>query len=333
MKTKEEIQSLIDGKIKGQGSAIDIGGALPDILGGLNEIANDAVGPNSTDLDEETQMQVRKNLGLYYEEESTQKIEFDAAGTFKRYPGEPGSSTVGWYKSSDAILSKDAVEGQKLKYGEDEIEITAAMCVDGVKGFVIYEDPDASSGPMALIALEDGATLDGASSLAAGVWLFKAGEDTKADWLEYIGTTVSKVPAKYLPDAPEPDEVEGNPTVPGGTSPTPLENLRINDDYFSIPQGGGGSGVNKIEVEDQESLTNEQINSLEVGDIVIGLNGHGSNMYFVVSFKYNTKFELTNMSVGNGDNKLWVEVITYQKSNDDWGTGTTSDYYISMTAS
>ena len=33
--TKEQIQALIDAKIAGQGSAVDIGGALPDILSAL----------------------------------------------------------------------------------------------------------------------------------------------------------------------------------------------------------------------------------------------------------------------------------------------------------
>lgn len=36
--TKEEIQALIDAKIAGQGSAVDIGGALPAILSGLVEL-------------------------------------------------------------------------------------------------------------------------------------------------------------------------------------------------------------------------------------------------------------------------------------------------------
>lgn len=44
--TKEQIQALIDAKIAGQGSAIDIGGALPAILGGILELATQA-GPVS----------------------------------------------------------------------------------------------------------------------------------------------------------------------------------------------------------------------------------------------------------------------------------------------
>lgn len=44
--TKEQIQALIDAKIAGQGSAIDIGGALPAILGGILELATQS-GPVS----------------------------------------------------------------------------------------------------------------------------------------------------------------------------------------------------------------------------------------------------------------------------------------------
>lgn len=43
--TKEQIQALIDAKIAGQGSAIDIGGALPAILGGILELASGASKP------------------------------------------------------------------------------------------------------------------------------------------------------------------------------------------------------------------------------------------------------------------------------------------------
>lgn len=45
--TKEQIQALIDAKIAGQGSAIDIGGALPAILGGILELATQSGGPVS----------------------------------------------------------------------------------------------------------------------------------------------------------------------------------------------------------------------------------------------------------------------------------------------
>lgn len=37
--TQQEIQALIDAKIAGQGSAVDVGGALPQILSGILELA------------------------------------------------------------------------------------------------------------------------------------------------------------------------------------------------------------------------------------------------------------------------------------------------------
>lgn len=38
-----------------------------------------------------------------------------------------------------------------------------------------------------------------------------------------------------------PDAVEANPTVPSGTTPTALANLKVGNDYYSVPQGGGSS--------------------------------------------------------------------------------------------
>ena len=38
-----------------------------------------------------------------------------------------------------------------------------------------------------------------------------------------------------------PDAVEANPTVPSGTTPTTLSNLKVGSDYYSVPQGGGGN--------------------------------------------------------------------------------------------
>lgn len=36
--------------------------------------------------------------------------------------------------------------------------------------------------------------------------------------------------------------VEPNPTVPTGATVTPLSNVKVDDDYFSISGGGGGGG-------------------------------------------------------------------------------------------
>lgn len=43
--TQQEIQALINAKIAGQGSAVDVGGALPQILSGILEVAQAAQKP------------------------------------------------------------------------------------------------------------------------------------------------------------------------------------------------------------------------------------------------------------------------------------------------
>lgn len=72
--TKEEIQALIDAKIAGQGSAVDVGGALPAIL---SEILNLATAPPAPP---ETHVLVIKNT---YEGESADDalnlLEYDGA--------------------------------------------------------------------------------------------------------------------------------------------------------------------------------------------------------------------------------------------------------------
>lgn len=37
-------------------------------------------------------------------------------------------------------------------------------------------------------------------------------------------------------------EIEMNPTVPSGTTPTEATGCRVDDDYYSFPSGGGGGG-------------------------------------------------------------------------------------------
>ena len=38
--------------------------------------------------------------------------------------------------------------------------------------------------------------------------------------------------------------VEPNPSIPSGSEVTPLTNVKVDEDYFSIPSGGGGGGGN-----------------------------------------------------------------------------------------
>lgn len=74
--TREEIIALIDAKIAGQGSAVDVGGALPAILKGLADLAGQGGGGTyiGPDMPESDQMDIRRNLSLYnsmYAQEET----------------------------------------------------------------------------------------------------------------------------------------------------------------------------------------------------------------------------------------------------------------------
>lgn len=74
--TRQEIQALIDAKIKGQGTAVDAGSVLPAILTGILDLIEQGGGGGTSDavqyipqeLTESQQMQARKNQGLYYSE-------------------------------------------------------------------------------------------------------------------------------------------------------------------------------------------------------------------------------------------------------------------------
>lgn len=74
--TKEQIQALIDAKIAGQGSAVDVGGALPAIL---SEILNLATAQPPAPTDMAKVLVIPNYSGIDIEEES--KAEFcEAAG-------------------------------------------------------------------------------------------------------------------------------------------------------------------------------------------------------------------------------------------------------------
>ncbi len=359
---KQDIAALIDGKIKGQGSAIDIGGALPEILGGLNENSV------SEDMEESEQMQMRKDLGLYYDLTKTEEkvaeytdqdfvnyfakisdetpakdeligvenlagellplTDFDVADMspdatvgymiltggintqfiiyFKEadgrtpgiYIGTTAATTYKGLKWQEVIPDKQGIpdeyiipdteegkmqmrKGLGLYYEEtgivekttevysgnpavDHRKVSSdAPAMEDIVGVILNFDGAAHDIPVSELTLEWGTEneaywirqvsesegweisyfkvvlMDGYGGLPAGIF---ASADTEVYHQQLVykasETVISKVPEKFLPEMG--DEVEGNPEVPQGTSPTPLENMRINDNYFSVPQGGGG---------------------------------------------------------------------------------------------
>ena len=53
------------------------------------------------------------------------------------------------------------------------------------------------------------------------------------------------IPASDMASGVIPDPVTANPTVPSGTTPATLSGLKVGDNYFNVPSGGGG-GVSDV---------------------------------------------------------------------------------------
>ena len=61
--TKEQIYALIDAKIAGQGTVVDAGSVLPNILGGILEIIPDNAGDILEKLSVKTDLTVLQMIG------------------------------------------------------------------------------------------------------------------------------------------------------------------------------------------------------------------------------------------------------------------------------
>lgn len=188
---------MINAKIKGQGSAIDIGGALPAILGGLNEQAFKAVSVNSTDMSEADQMQVRKNLGLYYETpEETNTVNGSDEGQIYE---QPGGNT---YKH----ISDDTPSPSKIKAvirGGEEVEynINDSSLPQG------YFFVEIGYNPAFLIIVTE---YPGFPGFPKGIYVATYPAESMEYSLEYITADayVDKIPEKFLPEMGTSDAVQ-----------------------------------------------------------------------------------------------------------------------------
>ena len=203
--TKEQIVALINAKIAGQGSAVDVGGALPAILKGLADMGI------SSDMAETEQMQARKDLGLYYEETTTG----EKTASYTDEQEEPS----GLWKISDDTPSKDDVVGVSVGGGDPTLANYELVDIDG--GYVITLlniDPK-----FQIIFEETGGKTPGIYCTSSG----------KLASLVYNGeiTVVSKVPEKYLPIAWNQLVIEG----------TKIAEVTIGEETTNVfaPEGGG----------------------------------------------------------------------------------------------
>ena len=214
MATKEQIIALINAKIAGQGSAVDVGGALPAILKGIAEMGI------SSDMDESEQMQARKDLGLYYEQSN---IEEKTAS----YTDESESVNLpGFYLISDDTPEKTDIVSMIV--GEDEFTDLILEDRGDDDGYTITSKTNV----FGFVVI-----LSEAAGNTPGIYVKASVKDTAE--LKYNATviTISKVPAKYLP-------VAWNQVVTEGTK---IAEVTIGEETTEVfaPEGGGG-GLEQI---------------------------------------------------------------------------------------
>lgn len=184
--TQQEIQALIDAKIKGQGTAIDAGSALPPILTGLNEMAGKAVSPDSTDMSEADQMAVRKNLGLYYETpEEDNTVQYD---------GNPDGKEL--YKDGALVRLSENIpsEADILAVDKNGEEITATFETIGDNDSFLIKDESISI--FVIIAGEETGDYEG---LPTGIYGYTAHPEYALTY-KVADAYVGEIPERFLPE-------------------------------------------------------------------------------------------------------------------------------------
>lgn len=185
---KNQIQALIDAKIKGQGTNIDAGSVLPPILEGILELAGNAAGPDNTDMSERDKMKTRANLGLYGIAETKQSVSLDWDGD------TTGLEPVGQFYP----IATDFADSVASITDENDVTLSVKPenIINGEDCFLIIDD---NGNPLAVISQKDGAEIN----VSGNVLTFDTGVyvvDTVRN-IEYEKVTFSTilVPAEYLP--------------------------------------------------------------------------------------------------------------------------------------
>lgn len=196
--TRQEIQALIDAKIKGQGTAVDAGSVLPAILTGILDLIEQGGGGGTADavqyipqeLTGAQQMQARKNQGLYYSEGGGDvTINWDGDTT--------GLETVGGlYKiSEDAPSASEVKSVSMIQNGVGqtyEVGVAPAQIVELDGGYAI--------GSLAcLVITADEVSVQG-TTYTKGVWFVYGNENNRTSQLVYGQIeTIHQIPEKYIP--------------------------------------------------------------------------------------------------------------------------------------
>lgn len=197
--TRQEIQALIDAKIKGQGTAVDAGSVLPAILTGILDLIEQGGGGGTADavqyipqeLTESQQMQARKNQGLYYSEGGGEDVTLTWDGD------TTGLETIGGlYKvSGDAPSASEVKSVSMIQNGTEqtyEVGVSPTQIVEVEGGYAIGD-------LVCLVITEDEVSIHG-TTYTKGIWFVYGNENNRTSQLVYGQTeTVHQIPAKYIP--------------------------------------------------------------------------------------------------------------------------------------
>ena len=219
--TRQEIQALIDAKIKGQGTAVDAGSVLPAILTGILDLIEQGGGGGTADavqyipqeLTEPQQMQARKNQGLYYSEETPAGvITWDGDTTGKEVI--EGDYTFCKVSTDAPPMESVKTVGNVRRGGEESIhDIEDTTPIDG--GYVINNG-------IIIVITESEATIQGLS-LSKGVWFRTEGNRFVSKLTYDAYETIHHIEPKYIKDMYYTEGEDGEKTIDLISAPLPSD--------------------------------------------------------------------------------------------------------------
>ena len=116
-----------------------------------------------------------------------------------------------------------------------------ATAAQGAKADTAYQKPsngipasDLASGVIPSVPVTD-VTVGGTSVVSNGTAAIPAIPSVPVQDVTVGGTSVVSSGTAAIPAIP--DAVEANPTVPSGTTPATLQNVKVGNNYYSVPQG------------------------------------------------------------------------------------------------
>ena len=141
-----------------------------------------------------------------------------------------------------------------------------------------------------------------ASDIAPGVIPTIPVEDVKVGGTSVVNNKIAEIPA--IPDA-----VEANPTIPAGVTPVDLQNLKVGDEFFSIPQGGGEPEI--FWATYGETTAQEVQNAIDAGKIVKAI-------YSNVVVEYNNENTTAIRFASLSSPTMKGLRVTLTRSNNRW---------------